>query len=79
MVPFDLDTRVEEVEEAVCPQITSTFLCTPGCPTGGIARFTTQRTNGCSISVGCKWLVALSQQSALEVRHPRPYLQGRFL
>lgn len=79
MVPFDLDTRVEEVEEAVCPQITSTFLCTPGCPTGGIARFTTQCTNGCSISVGCKWLVALSQQSALEGRHPRPYLQGRFL
>ena len=79
MVPFDLDTRVEEVEEAVCPQITSTFLCTPGCPTGSIARFTTQCTNGCSISVGCKWLVALSQQSALEVKHPRPYLQGRFL
>ena len=79
MVPFDLDTRVEEVEEAVCPQITSTFLCTPGCPTGGIARFTTQCTNGYSISIGCKWLVALSQQSALEVTHPRPYLQGRFL
>ena len=79
MVPFDLDTRVEEVEEAVCPQITSTFLCTPGCPTGGIARFTTQCTNGYSISIGCKWLVALSQQSALEVKHPRLYLQGRFL
>ena len=79
MVPFDLDTRVEEVEEAVCPQITSTFLCTPGCPSGGIARFTTQCTNGYSISIGCKWLVALSQQSALEVKHPRPFLQGRFL
>ena len=79
MVPFDLDTRVEEVEETVPPQITSNFLCTPRCPTGGIARFTTQRTNVCSISVGCKQLVALSQQSALEVRHPRPYLQGRFL
>ena len=79
MVPFDLDTRVEEVEEAVCPQIASTFLCTPGCPTGGIARFTTQCTNVCSISVGFKQLVALSHQSALEVRLPRPYLQGRFL
>ncbi len=42
MVPFDLDTRVEEVEEAVCPQIASKFLCTPGRPTGGIAHFTTQ-------------------------------------
>ena len=52
MVPFDFDTRVEEVEEAVCPQITSTFLCTPGCPTGGIARFTIQCTNGYSISIG---------------------------
>lgn len=79
MVPFDLDTRVEEVEEAVCPQIASKFLCTPGCPTGGIARFTTQCTNGSSITVDCKQLVALSQQLALEVRHPRPYLQGRFL
>ena len=54
MVPFDLDTRVEEVEEAVCPQIASKFLCTPGRPTGGIARFTTQCTNVCSISVGFK-------------------------
>ena len=45
MVPFDLDTRAEEVEEAVCPQIASKFLCTPGRPTGGIARFTTQCTN----------------------------------
>lgn len=79
MVPFDLDTRVEEVEEAVCPQIASKFLCAPGCPTGGIARFTIQCTNGYSISIGCKWLVALSQQSALEVKRPRPYLQGRFL
>ena len=79
MATFDLDARVEEVEETVRPQVTSNFLCTPGCPTGGIARFTTQCTNGCSISVGCKWLVALSQQSTLEVRHPRPYLQGRFL
>ena len=79
MVPFDLDTRVEEVEEAVCPQIASKFLCTPGCPTGGIARFTTQCTNVCNISVGFKQLVALSHQSALEVRLPRPYLQGRFL
>ena len=79
MVPFDLDTRVEEVEEAVCPQIASKVLCTPGCPTGGIARFTTQCTNVCSISVGFKQLVALSHQSALEVRLPRPYLQGRFL
>ena len=79
MVPFDLDTRAEEVEEAVCPQIASKFLCTPGRPTGGIARFTIQCTNGYSISIGCKWLVALSQQSALEVKHPRPYLQGRFL
>ena len=79
MAPFDLDTRVEEVEEAVCLQITSKFLYTPGGPTGSIACFTTQCTNGCSISVGCKWLVALSQQSALEVKYPRPYLQGRFL
>lgn len=79
MVTVDLDTRVEEVEEAVCPHITSKFLCAPGCPTGGIACYTTQCTNGCSISVGCKWLVALSQQSALEVKYPRPYLQGRFL
>ena len=79
MVTVDLDTRVEEVEEAVCPHITSKFLCAPGCPTGGIGCFTTQCTDGCSISVGCKWLVALSQQSALEVKHPRPYLQGRFL
>ena len=79
MVTVDLDTRVEEVEETLRPQITSTFLCTPGCPTGGIACFTTQCTNGYSISIGCKWLVALSQQSALEVKHPRPYLQGRFL
>ena len=79
MVTVDLDTRVEEVEETVRPHITSKFLCTPGCPIGGIACFTTQRTNGYSISVGCKWLVALSQQSALEVTHPRPYLQGRFL
>ncbi len=60
MVPFDLHLY-EEVEEAVCPQITSMFLCTPGCLTGSIARFTTQCTNGRSISVGCKWLVALSQ------------------
>jgi len=79
MVPFDLDTRAEEVEEAVCPQIASKFLCTPGRPTGGIARFTTQCTNVCSISVGFKQLVALSHQSALEGRGPRPYLQGRFL
>lgn len=79
MITVDLDTRVEEVEEAVCPHITSKFLCAPGCPTGGIGCFTTQCTDGCSISVGCKWLVALSQQSALEVKHPRPYLQGRFL
>ena len=79
MVTVDFDTRVEEVEEAVCPQITSKFLCAPGCPTGGIACFTTQCANGCSISVGCKWLVALSQQLVLEVKHPRPYLQGRFL
>ena len=79
MVTVDLDTRVEEVEETVRPQITSKFLCTPRCPTGGIACFTTQRTNGFSISVGGKWLVALSQQSAREVKHPRPYLQGRFL
>ena len=40
---------------------------------------TIQCTNGYSISIGCKWLVALSQQSALEVKHPRLYLQGRFL
>ena len=66
MVTVDLDTRVEEVEEAVCPHITSKFLCAPGCPTGGIACFTAQCANGCGISVGCKWLVALSQQSALE-------------
>ena len=79
MVTVDLDTRVEEVEEAVCPHITSKFLCAPGCPTGGIACFTAQCANGRGISVGCKWLVALSQQSALEGRHPRPYLQGRFL
>ena len=79
MVPFDLDTRIEEVEEAAPPQITTKFLCTSGCPTGGIARFTTPCTNVCSIFVGCKQLVALSQQSALEVRRPRPYLQGRFL
>ena len=39
MVTVDLDTRVEEVEEAVCPHITSKFLCAPGCPTGGIACF----------------------------------------
>ena len=77
MVTVDLDTRVEEVEETVPPQITSKFLCTPGCPTGGIACFTTQCTNGYSISVGCKWLVAVSQQSALEVKHPRPNLPGR--
>ena len=63
MVTVDLDTRVEEVEEAVCPHITSKFLCAPGCPTGGIACFTAQCANGCGISVGCKWLVALSQQS----------------
>ena len=79
MATFGLDARVEEVEETVRPQVTSNFLCTPGCPTGGVACFTAQCTNGCSISVGCKWLVALSQQSALEVKHPRPYLQGRFL
>ena len=79
MATFDLDTRVEEAGETVRPQITSKFLCTPGCPTGGIACFTTQCTNVCSISVGFKQLVALSQQLALEVRHPRPYLQGRFL
>ena len=79
MVPFDLDTRVEEVEEAVCPQIASKFLCTPGCPTGGIARFTTQCTNVCSISVGFKQLVALSHQSAQEGMDPRPYRHGRFL
>ncbi len=54
MVTGDLDTRVEQVEETVRPHITSKFLRTPGCPTGGIARFTTQCTNGCSISVGCK-------------------------
>ena len=79
MVTVDLGTRVEDVEETVRPQITSKFLCAPGRPTGGIACFTTQCTNSCSISVGCKWLVALSQQSALEVKQPRPYLQGRFL
>ena len=79
MVPFDLDTRAEEVEEAVCPQIASKFLCTPGRPTGGIARFTPQCTNYCSISVGFKLLVALSHQSARVVRRPWPYLQGRFL
>ena len=79
MVPFDLDTRAEEVEEAVCPQIASKFLCTPGRPTGGIARFTTQCTNVCSISVGFKQLVALSHQSAREVRRARPYRPGRFV
>ena len=79
MVTVDLGTRVEEVEETVRPQITSKFLCPLGWPTGGIACFTTQCTNGYSISVGCTWLVALSQQSALEVKHPRPNLQGRFL
>ncbi len=52
MVTVDLDTRVEVVEETVRPQITSKFLCTPGCPTGGIARFTIQCTNGYSISIG---------------------------
>lgn len=30
MVTVDLDTRVEEVEEAVCPHITSKFLCALG-------------------------------------------------
>ena len=30
MVTVDLDTRVEEVEETVPPQITSKFLRTPG-------------------------------------------------
>ena len=79
MVTVDLDPRVEEVQETVRPQITSKFLGTLGCPTGGIACFTTQCTNGYSISVGCKWLVALSQQSALKVRPRMPYLQGRFL
>lgn len=79
MVTVDLDTRIEEVEETLRPHITSNFLCTPGCPTGSIACFTTQCTNGSSITVDCKWLAALSQQSALEVKHPRPYLQGRFL
>ena len=54
MVTVDLDTRVEEVEETRRPQITSKFLCTPGCPTGGIACFTAQCTNGCSLSLGCK-------------------------
>ena len=54
MATFDLDTRVEEAGETLRPQITSKFLCTPGCPTGGIACFTTQCTNGCSISVACK-------------------------
>ena len=42
MVTVDLDTRVEEVQETVRPQITSKFLGALGCPTGGIACFTTQ-------------------------------------
>ena len=54
MATFDLDTRVEESEETVRPQITSKLLCTPGGPTGGIACFTAQCTNGCSLSLGCK-------------------------
>ena len=57
MVTVDLDTRVEEVEEAVCPHITSKFLCAPGCPTGGIACFTAQCANGCGISC---WLQVVS-------------------
>ena len=57
MVTVDLDTRVEVVEETVRPQITSKFLCTPGCPTGGIARFTIQCTNGYGLRVKmCVWL-----------------------
>ena len=54
MAAFDLDARVEEVEETVRPQVTSNFLCTPGCPTGGFACFTAQCTNGCSFSAGGK-------------------------
>ena len=54
MVTFDLDARVEEVEETVRPQVTSNFLCPPGCPTGGVACFTAQCTNGCSFSAGGK-------------------------
>ena len=30
MVTFDLDARVEEVEETVRPQVTSNFLCPLG-------------------------------------------------
>ena len=56
MVTVDLDTRVEEVEEAVCPHITSKFLCAPGCPTGGIACFTAQCANGCDLC----WLQVVS-------------------
>lgn len=54
MATFDLDARVEEVEETVRPQVTSNFLCTPGCPTGGFACFTAQCTNGCGFSAGGK-------------------------
>lgn len=53
MATFDLDARVEETEAGVRPLITSKFLCTPGCPTGGIACFTSECTKGCSLSLGC--------------------------
>ena len=68
MVTVDLDTRVEEAEETLRPQITSTFLCTLGARRWHCMLHSSP--NGCSISVGCKWLVALSQQSALGGKHP---------
>lgn len=44
MATFDLDTHVEETEGDARPRITSKFMCTPGCPTGGLACFTSQCT-----------------------------------
>lgn len=54
MATFDLDTHVEETEGDARPRITSKFMCTPGCPTGGLACFTSQCTNGCSFTGGSK-------------------------
>ena len=54
MATFDLDTHVEGTEGDARPQITSKFMCTPGCPTGGLACFTSQCTNGCSFTGGSK-------------------------
>jgi gallidermin/nisin family lantibiotic len=51
MSDFDLDATVMTDDNAAnSPAITSVSLCTPGCPTGGLACASSVCTQGCHIS-----------------------------